>query len=420
MCLLSFAVAELEMDVAIEKRTHHVDVEPLTSPKHALVFISHDNRDADIAECFSALLKSTSTGMLRSFRSSDRKGVQGIEYGSEWYQELMKNLQSASEVVCLLTQHSLERPWILYEAGVAIGKRKTPVLGIALGIPLSRASTGPFAQFQNCADDEESLTKLVMQLMRRIPNADSDRKMVRRQVRAFKKKVSQILEIFEGEDQLTNHDQFFSMGMETIRYLRDENLQEHLESAQDIRVLKTWFPETEPIETGLKEAIKRGAKLKLLLCKPNSILLQQRSSTALKGKYLGSNVVYHAIENILKWVRASSELKVEIGVYDSWPGCPVIWYDDKILMGFYFRRAPSPEWPWVSVTKGKEMARILDEQFWDLWFDEDTRLLKTRKDMKDWLKENAKWKELTPRLSPQRQVQSRISTRSKLQRKGEV
>jgi hypothetical protein len=154
------------------------------------------------------------------------------------------------------------------------------------------------------------------------------------------------------------------------------------------------------------------------LCKPDSILLQQRSSTALKGKYQGSNVVYHAIENILKWVHASSELRVEIGVYDSWPGCPVIWYDDKILMGFYFRRAPSPEWPWVSVTKGKEMARILDEQFRDLWFDEHTRLLKTRKDLKEWLKENAKWKELTPRQSPQRGVQSRISNRSKLRREG--
>lgn len=85
----------------------------------SLVFISHDSRDADLAEAFSKLLSSVSAGVLKSFRSSDRKGSQGIEYGTEWYPELMKNLSAASDVVCLLTHRSIERPWILYEAGVA-------------------------------------------------------------------------------------------------------------------------------------------------------------------------------------------------------------------------------------------------------------------------------------------------------------
>ena len=42
----------------------------------------------------------------------------------------------------------------------------TPVYGIALGIPLNKAHTGPFAQFQNCEDKEESLTQLVLQLLK--------------------------------------------------------------------------------------------------------------------------------------------------------------------------------------------------------------------------------------------------------------
>ena len=92
---------------------------PRTTP---YIFISHDNRDAELAEAFSKLLSSVSAGVLKSFRSSDRKGSQGIEYGTEWYPELMRNLESASDVVCLLTSRSLDRPWILYEAGVAKGK----------------------------------------------------------------------------------------------------------------------------------------------------------------------------------------------------------------------------------------------------------------------------------------------------------
>lgn len=161
--------------------------------KQPLVFVSHDTRDAEIAELFSKLLSSVSAGVLKSFRSSDRKGTQGIEYGVEWFPEIMKKLDDASDIVCLLTQSSVDRPWILYEAGVAKGKLSTTVLGIALGIPLNKANNGPFAQFQNCADDEDSLTKLVLQLVRRIPNSEPDESVVKEQVKLFRQKLADLL-----------------------------------------------------------------------------------------------------------------------------------------------------------------------------------------------------------------------------------
>ncbi len=43
----------------------------------SLVFISHDSRDAEFAEAFSKLLKSVSAGMLKAFRSSDKKRQRG-------------------------------------------------------------------------------------------------------------------------------------------------------------------------------------------------------------------------------------------------------------------------------------------------------------------------------------------------------
>ncbi len=159
-----------------------------------LVFISHDTRDANLAEAFSELLKKVSAGVLKSFRTSDKKGTQGIEYGIEWYPEIIKNIQSASDVVCLLTENSINRPWLLFEAGMAKGKLDTSILGIALGIPLQNASTGPFAQFQNCADDEDSLTKLVLQLLKRIPNSEPDEETIKTHVEGFKEKISKILQ----------------------------------------------------------------------------------------------------------------------------------------------------------------------------------------------------------------------------------
>lgn len=157
------------------------------------VFISHDTRDAELAEAFSNLLKSVSAGVLKSFRTSDRRGNQGIEYGIEWYPEIIKNIQAASDVVCLLTERSVNRPWILFEAGMAKGKLDTPILGVALGIELKNVSTGPFAQFQNCADDEDSLTKLVFQLVTRIPGSEPDKDTIRFQVDKFKSSIEEIL-----------------------------------------------------------------------------------------------------------------------------------------------------------------------------------------------------------------------------------
>jgi hypothetical protein len=174
-------------------------IEAVKSIEPPLVFISHDSRDADLAESFSKLLKSVSAGMLKCFRSSDKKSTEGIEFGDEWYKTLMGKLDKASDVVCLLTERSLERPWILYETGVAKGKRDTPVHGIALGVPLGRVSAGPFYQFQNSDDSEESLSKLVLQLCRRITNLEPDADVVIGQVRVFKQNVSEVLKTIGGQ-----------------------------------------------------------------------------------------------------------------------------------------------------------------------------------------------------------------------------
>jgi hypothetical protein len=131
--------------------------------------------------------------MIKAFRSSDKKGGEGIDFGDEWYKRLMDKLQSTSDVVCLFTERSLDRPWILFEAGVAKGKLSTPVVGVALGVPLSRISAGPFYQFMNMDDSEGDLTKLVHQLARRIPNLELDADVVKIQVAAFKATEAAIL-----------------------------------------------------------------------------------------------------------------------------------------------------------------------------------------------------------------------------------
>lgn len=169
-----------------------VDDPTSAAERRPLVFISHDTRDAAHAGAFSRLLSSVSAGLLRSFRSSDQVGDQGIAYGLEWYPAIMQQLNEASDVVCLLTSRSLNRPWVLYEAGVAKGKLDVPVHGLALGISLSEAVQGPFAQFQNCAFEAAPISRLVLQLLGRIPNARPDPDLVLEQVVRFIDAVEQL------------------------------------------------------------------------------------------------------------------------------------------------------------------------------------------------------------------------------------
>jgi hypothetical protein len=178
-----------------DKPAHPAEQVNKEAPQRArsLVFVSHDSRDFALAESFSNLLSDVSGGILKSFRSSDKRGTSGIEFGAEWYTEIMSKIGDASDVVALLTPNSLDRPWILYEAGVAKGKLDVTVFGVALGVPLERVSTGPFGQFQNCDGDEDSLTKLVVQLLNRNPDAAPREEAIRRQVKSFRDGVTELL-----------------------------------------------------------------------------------------------------------------------------------------------------------------------------------------------------------------------------------
>lgn len=187
--------------VKVEKPTaeNHKEKVIIEKSNNPLIFISHDTRDAELAEEFSNLLKSASAGGLKSFRSSDKKGTQGIEYGLDWYPAIMDKIDEASDVVCLLTQRSVERPWILYEAGVAKGKLGKKVIGIAMGIQHSIAFTGPFAQFQNNDGSVESITKLVVDLVCNVPGLDPDKNYVEQLVKAFHIKAAEIVGKYNEE-----------------------------------------------------------------------------------------------------------------------------------------------------------------------------------------------------------------------------
>jgi hypothetical protein len=185
--------------------------------RRPLVFISHDSRDAAVADAFRELIKNVSSGLLDCFQSSDRGSTDGIPIGAEWFPHVLERLDAASDVVCLLTMRSVDRPWILYEAGIATGKSGTPVQAIALNVPSDDASKGPFGQFQLCDGSEPSLTRLVMQLLRRIPEAQPHEPFVAAQVKAFKERIALALEQASADAKpKIRHEVFLAVPMASV------------------------------------------------------------------------------------------------------------------------------------------------------------------------------------------------------------
>ena len=91
-------------------KTTERETDALTSAStSALVFISHDSRDAELAEAFSKLLRSVSAGMLKCFRSTGKPGTATYFCRKVCTAGLLKNVVrgSASSEFIVHRVHSL-------------------------------------------------------------------------------------------------------------------------------------------------------------------------------------------------------------------------------------------------------------------------------------------------------------------------
>jgi hypothetical protein len=155
------------------------------SPK-PLVFISHDHREANLAEAFATLVHDASSGMIETFNSSDAKSN---TFGGTLFSRIEEKIKNAAYVICLLTHESVSRPWILFEAGLGMGSGTAEVFGVVFGVSPQDANVGPFTHLINCSDDQKALTNLVMQLMRLLPTSTPKEDHIRVLVEIFKKSI---------------------------------------------------------------------------------------------------------------------------------------------------------------------------------------------------------------------------------------
>ena len=86
-----------------------------------------------------------------------------IAVSSEWRDEILKNLDSCTGVIAIVTPGFAESPWVNQEVGIAIGKRR-PVVPLAFGTELGRLP-GFLESLQGVCLTEESVSASTKQAL---------------------------------------------------------------------------------------------------------------------------------------------------------------------------------------------------------------------------------------------------------------
>ena len=120
------------------------------------VFISHSHEEKDLALAWQTLLDHISQGAIEIWLSSDTKPTGGLKIGAEWRESIYEKLSNSNYVIAILSPASIDRPWILWECGVASGTNKERgLIPVVYSMPLSDFE-GPLSSYQAYSGEDKS------------------------------------------------------------------------------------------------------------------------------------------------------------------------------------------------------------------------------------------------------------------------
>jgi hypothetical protein len=97
------------------------------------IFLSHHVKDKQLADIVAYAVNATSLRQIKTWFSSDDRIDGGFNAGDNWYSEIHQKAQNSDILVALITQNSIDRPWLYYEAGLAKAFKKI-VVPVCIGI----------------------------------------------------------------------------------------------------------------------------------------------------------------------------------------------------------------------------------------------------------------------------------------------
>ncbi|HEU5378926.1 MAG TPA: tetratricopeptide repeat-containing protein [Ktedonobacteraceae bacterium] len=99
------------------------------------IFISHHHNDKDLAGAWRKLIEAISAHQIEVWYASDVRPERGVAMGRNWHEQLYQQLSECHFVIALQTLANYNRPWVMWECGLASGvNRARGIIPIVYGI----------------------------------------------------------------------------------------------------------------------------------------------------------------------------------------------------------------------------------------------------------------------------------------------
>jgi tetratricopeptide (TPR) repeat protein len=169
------------------------------------IFVSHSHDDRPIVDALGAMVKRLFGNHVPFHYSSSKELASGIAPGGDWYGWIVERVQKSDLAVIVLTPGSIQKPWVVWEAGAVSGvalsasRDERRICPMTFGLKSNEVPT-PFARLQVVSGTEElDVTKFANDLLDRFTGKLNNRELTEfganraPAVAEFAGKVSQIL-----------------------------------------------------------------------------------------------------------------------------------------------------------------------------------------------------------------------------------
>jgi hypothetical protein len=130
------------------------------------LFLSHDSRDRERAKAIAQAVQRLTLGQISVWHSSDDGPNGGLRPGQVWLDEIRRQIADSRALVVLLTPQSLNRPWLLFEAGFGAAQANCAVIPVCVGIDSVADVPFPLAMYQAFQlADYDSLKRFIEKLL---------------------------------------------------------------------------------------------------------------------------------------------------------------------------------------------------------------------------------------------------------------
>ena len=150
----------------------------------AKVFVSHATTDTKLVDSLKDLFeKSYGAGNVSFLYSSSKLSGSGIPSGDDWYNWILKEVRACDIALIVLTPNSINKPWLLWEAGAVKGvtlatEEDTKVLPIIFGLGKNEVPD-VLAKTQNVqGDDPDEVKKMLIEIFETWQGAFSQNALV--------------------------------------------------------------------------------------------------------------------------------------------------------------------------------------------------------------------------------------------------